>query len=45
MHITDKGGIYHKLGEKIDNLHVKAPWNETWHRASLRSFILLMRLM
>ena len=31
MHITGKGGIYHQLGEKIDNLHVKAPWNETWH--------------
>ena len=30
MHITE-GGIYRKLGEKIDNLHVKAPWNETWH--------------
>lgn len=31
MHITDDGHIYRKLGEKIDNLHVKAPWNETWH--------------
>ncbi len=31
MHIADEGSLYRKLGEKIDNLHVKAPWNETWH--------------
>lgn len=26
------GSVYRKLGEKIDNLTVKAPWNETFHR-------------
>lgn len=25
------GNVYRRLGEKIDNLTVKAPWNETWH--------------
>lgn len=23
--------LYQKLGEKIDNLYVRAPWNETWY--------------
>jgi hypothetical protein len=23
--------VYRKLGDKIDNLTVKAPWNETFH--------------
>lgn len=31
MHTINGNRIYRKLGEKIDNLHVKAPWNETWH--------------
>ncbi len=31
MHMATKKTAYHKLGEKIDNLHVKSPWNETWH--------------
>jgi hypothetical protein len=31
--MSQPGGenVYHKLAEKIDNLTVKAPWNETFH--------------
>ena len=31
MHGIDDSQVYRKLGEKIDNLYVRAPWNETWH--------------
>ncbi|HHO77163.1 MAG TPA: 4Fe-4S dicluster domain-containing protein [Deltaproteobacteria bacterium] len=31
MHIADDGRIYRQLGKKLDNLYVRAPWNETWH--------------
>ncbi|MDT8284149.1 MAG: 4Fe-4S binding protein [Thermovirgaceae bacterium] len=31
MHLIDERQVYQKLGEKIDNLYVRAPWNETWH--------------
>ncbi len=29
-HIVGKD-VYHRLGRKIDNLHVRAPWNDTFH--------------
>jgi hypothetical protein len=28
---TDESAIYRSLGKKIDNLTVRAPWNETFH--------------
>ncbi|MDM8001696.1 MAG: 4Fe-4S binding protein [Bacteroidota bacterium] len=31
MHAIEDIQLYRKLGEKIDNLYVRAPWNETWH--------------
>ena len=31
MHGIEDPRLYQKLGEKIDNLYVRAPWNETWH--------------
>lgn len=31
MHGIEDHRLYQKLGEKIDNLYVRAPWNETWH--------------
>lgn len=31
MRLAGDNDIYRKLGEKIDNLYVRAPWNETWH--------------
>lgn len=31
MHAIEDAQLYRKLGGKIDNLHVRAPWNETWH--------------
>ena len=31
MQTIEDAQLYRKLGEKIDNLHVRAPWNETWH--------------
>lgn len=31
MHLAGENDIYRKLGEKIDNLYVRAPWNDTWH--------------
>lgn len=31
MHTIEEGQVYYKLGKKIDNLNVRAPWNETWH--------------
>ena len=31
MNIVHDGRVYHQLGKKLDNLYVRAPWNETWH--------------
>jgi ferredoxin len=31
MSLKGDGNVYRRLGEKIDSLTVKAPWNETWH--------------
>ncbi len=31
MRLAGENDIYRKLGKKIDNLYVRAPWNETWH--------------
>ncbi len=31
MTMVDDGHAYHQLGNKLDNLYVRAPWNETWH--------------
>jgi len=31
MQTRDDGRAYYRLGHKIDNLNVRAPWNETWH--------------
>lgn len=32
MNTIGDGQAYHRLGKKLDNLYVRAPWNETWHR-------------
>ena len=35
----DESAIYRSLGKKIDNLTVKAPWNETFHSILKKLYI------